>query len=95
VRRLSTAAVEDRIGDYDADAPNRPMDGSILVQSAMGPIAGMLAKEPAQVCLTEHDQVVHAFPPDPGDQSLRVPGSAMATRKQSACLESPRPVAGE
>ena len=33
---------------------------------------GILAKDPAQVCLTEHDQVVDAFSSDRADQSLRV-----------------------
>jgi len=53
------------------------MDGSILVQSPVGPqavvVGGILAKDPAQVSLSEHHQVVEAFPPDRADQSLRVP----------------------
>jgi len=43
------------------------MDGSILVQTPMGPHAivecDILAKDPAQGSLSEHDQVVEAFPP--------------------------------
>jgi hypothetical protein len=47
------------------------MDGSVLAQSPMGPqavvIGGILAKDPAQVGLSEHHQVVEAFPPDRAD----------------------------
>jgi hypothetical protein len=70
-------AAENGSGCDCADALNSPMDGSILVQSPMGPYAvivcGVLVKDPAQVSFSEHDQVVDAFPPDRADQSLRVP----------------------
>ena len=53
------------------------MDGGILVQSAMGPqaiiVGGIRAKDPAQMSLSEHDQVVDTFPSDRADQSLCVP----------------------
>jgi len=60
-----------------ADALNSPMDGTILVQTPMGPhaiiVCGVLVKDPAQVSFSEHHQVVEAFPLDRADQSLRVP----------------------
>ena len=69
-------AAENRSGCDCADALNNPMDGCILVQSPMGPraiiVCGVLAKDPAQVTFSEHDQMVEAFPPDRADQSLRV-----------------------
>jgi len=53
------------------------MGRTVLVQSPMGPhaivVGGILAKDPAQVSLSEHNQVVEAFPPDRADQSLRIP----------------------
>ena len=52
------------------------MDGGILVQSAMGPqavvVGGILAKDRAQMSLSEHDQVVDTFPSDRADQSSSV-----------------------
>jgi hypothetical protein len=48
-----------------AEALNRSMDGGVLVQSAMSPrfiiIGGKLAKDPVQMGLTEHDQVVERY----------------------------------
>ena len=38
--------------------------GPIIVRSELN-------KDPAQVCLAEHDQVVDALPPDRADQSFR------------------------
>ena len=64
-------------GFYRADGLSLPMDGSILIESAMGPrsivIGSVFAKNPAQVCLAEHDQLVDTFPSDRADQSLCVP----------------------
>jgi len=45
---------------YDcSDGLNRPMDGSVQVQSTMGPhaivIGGILVNDPALVSLSEHD----------------------------------------
>jgi hypothetical protein len=52
------------------------MDWGILVQCAMGPqtivISGILANDPAQMSLSEHDQVVDTLPSDRADQSLGV-----------------------
>jgi hypothetical protein len=36
-------------------------------------VGAKLDEDPAQMCLTEHDYVVDAFPSDRADQSLRVP----------------------
>ncbi len=69
-------AAKDRPGCDDAEAPNRPMEWGILVQRAMNArfiiISGILAQDPAQVRLPEHDQVVETFPSDGADQSLDV-----------------------
>jgi len=85
-------AAENGAGCDCSDGLNRPMDGSVQVQSTMGPHAivmgGILAKDPAQVGLSERDQVVEAFPPDRADQSLRVP-IATASRARSACPVCP------
>src|SRR4051812_10915543 len=60
-----------------AEPLNRPMNGSVLAQSSMSPrfivVDGKLAQDPAQMGLTEHNQVVETFPSDRADQSLRVP----------------------
>src|SRR6266481_9813635 len=52
------------------------MEWGILVQRAMNArfiiISGILAQDPAQVRLPEHDQVVETFPSDGSDQSLDV-----------------------
>jgi hypothetical protein len=64
-------AAENGSGSDCADALNSPMEGRILVQSPMGPqafvIGGILAKDPAQVSLSEHHQVVEALPSDRAD----------------------------
>jgi hypothetical protein len=69
-------AAENGSGCDCADVLNSSMNWTILVQTPMGPqafvIGGMLAKDPAQVSFSEHDQVVDAFTPDRADQSLRV-----------------------
>src|SRR5712671_122046 len=53
------------------------MDRGVHVQRSMNPhfviVGGKLAKDPAQMHLTEHDHVVNTFPSDRADQSLRVP----------------------
>jgi hypothetical protein len=53
------------------------MDWGVLAQSAVRPrfiiVGGTLAKDPAQVSLSEHDHVVNTFPSDRADQSLRIP----------------------
>jgi len=81
-RKLDSAIVvmktaENRLGCDCSNALNSPMEGSILVQTPMGPhaiiVCDILAEDPAQVSFSEHDQVVEAFPPDRTDQSLRVP----------------------
>ena len=68
-------AAENRARCDGAEPLNRPMNGSILAQS-MSPrfivIGAKLAKDPAQMGLTEHNQVVETFPSDRADQSLRV-----------------------
>jgi len=81
-RKLNSAilvmkAAENWLGCDCSNALNSPMDGTILVQTPMGPhaiiVCGVLAKDPAQVSFSEHHQVVEAFPPDRADQSLRTP----------------------
>ena len=68
---------ENRLGRDCSKALYSPMDWTVLVQSPMGPhaivIGGKLAKDPAQVSLSEYDQVVEAFAPDRADQPLRIP----------------------
>src|SRR5690349_824148 len=68
-------SAENRSRCDGAEVLNRPMDGGVLVQSAMSPrfivIGGELAKDPAQMGLTQHDQVVETFPPDCADQPFR------------------------
>jgi hypothetical protein len=48
-----------------AEPLNRPMDRGVLAQSAMSPrfivVAGKLAKDPAQMGLPKHNQVVETF----------------------------------
>src|SRR5215831_11211908 len=64
------------------------MEGGILVQRAMNAliiISGILAQDPAQVCLPEHDQVVETFPSDRADQPLDV----RVLPWRSACPEFP------
>ena len=74
---LVMKAAENRSRCDGAEVLYRPMDGGVLVQSAMRPrfiiVGGKLAKDPAQMGLTEHNQVVETFPSDRADQSLRVP----------------------
>src|SRR5205807_10481577 len=73
---LVMKASKDRLGCDDAEALNRPMEGGILVERAMNArfiiISGILAQDPAQVCLPEHGQVVETFPSDRADQPLDV-----------------------
>src|SRR5215467_197724 len=73
---LVMKAAKDRLGCDDAEALNRPMEWGILVQRAMNArfiiISGIPAQDPAQVRLTEHDQVVETFPSDRADQSLDI-----------------------
>jgi len=81
-RKLDSAilvmkAAENKSGRDCSKALYSPMDKTVLVQGPMGPhaivIGGILAKDPAQVSLSDHDQVVEAFPPDRADQSLHIP----------------------
>ena len=73
---LVMKAAENRSRCDGAEPLNRPMNGSILAQSPMSPrfivIGGKLPKDPAQMGLAEHNQVVETFPSDRADQSLRV-----------------------
>jgi hypothetical protein len=59
---------ENGAGCNGAEALDRPMDGSIKAQCAMGPHAIIVCrvpvKDPAQMAFPEHDQVVDALPPD-------------------------------
>ena len=70
---------------------NRPMEWGILIQRAMNArfviIRGILAQDPAQVRLPEHDQVVETFPADRTDQSLDVSILPWAARpgRERAC----------
>jgi hypothetical protein len=69
-------AAENGSGFDGSNTWNSPVDRAVLVPSPMGPhaivINRILAKHPAQVSLSEHDQVVDAFPADRADQSLSV-----------------------
>src|SRR5437763_2808898 len=69
---LVVKAAEDRLRCDDAEVLNRPMKWGILVQQAMNArfiiIRGILAQDPAQVRLPEHDHVVETFPSDRADQ---------------------------
>jgi hypothetical protein len=75
-RKLDSAILvmkpaENGSGCNGADALDRPMDGSIKAQCAMGPriivVDGIRAENPAQMAFPEHDQVVDAFPSDRAD----------------------------
>src|SRR5262249_5214552 len=82
------------------------MEWGILVQRAMNPrfiiIRGILAQDPAQVRLPEHDHVVETFPSDRADQPLdvrvlprrsgsgRLVPNAQATRLARVCAPAPR-----
>jgi len=74
---LVMKAPENRSRCDGAEPLNRPMDGGVLVQSTMSPrfiiVGSKLAKDPAQMGLTEHNQVVETFPSDRANQSLRIP----------------------
>jgi hypothetical protein len=74
---LVMKAAENRSRCDGAEPLNRPMNGSVLAQSSMSPrfivIGNKLAKDPAQMGLTEHNQVVETFPSDRANQSLRIP----------------------
>jgi hypothetical protein len=74
---LVMKAAENRSRCDGAEPLNCPMNGSVLAQSSMSPrfiiVGGKLAKDPAQMGLTEHNQMVETFPSDRADQSLRVP----------------------
>ena len=65
---LVMKAAENRSRRDGAEPLNRPMDGGVLVQSAMRPrfivVGGKLANDPAQMGLTEHDHEVETFPSD-------------------------------
>ena len=74
---LVMKAAENRSRCDGAEPLNRPMNRSVLAQSPMSSrfivVGGKLAKDLAQMGLTEHNQVVETFPSDRADQSLRVP----------------------
>ena len=74
---LVMKAAENRSRCDGAEPLNCPMNGSVLAQSSMSPrfivIGDKLAKDSAQMGLTEHNQMVETFPSDRADQSLRVP----------------------
>ena len=73
---LVMKAAEKRSRCDGAEPLNRPMNRSVLAQSPMSPrlvVGGKLAKDPAQMGITEHNHVVKTFPSDLTDQSLRVP----------------------
>ena len=67
-------AAENRSRCDGAEPLNRPMNGSVLAQSPMSSrfivVGGKLAKDLAQMGLTEHNQVVETFPSNRADQSL-------------------------
>ena len=75
-RKLDSAILvmklsEDRVGCDGADALDRPMDRTVMAQSAMGPhaiiVCGELVKNPPQMAFPEHDQVVDTLPSDRAD----------------------------
>ena len=74
---LVMKAAENRSRCDGAEPLNRPMNGSVLAQSSMRPrfivIGDKLAKDPGQMGLTQHNQVVETFPSDRANQSLRIP----------------------
>ena len=63
---LVMKAAENRSRCDGAEPLNRPMNGSVLTQSSMNPrsivIGDKLAKDPAQMGITEHNQMVETFP---------------------------------
>ena len=69
-------AAQDRLRGDGAEALDRTMNRSILLQRSMCPrfiiIGGVCAEDPAQMRFTEHDHVVEAFPSDRADKSLNV-----------------------
>src|SRR5260221_5411184 len=71
---LVMKAAENRSRCDGAEPLNRPMKGSVLAQSPMSSrfivVGGKLAKDLAQMGLTEHNQVVETFPSNRADQSL-------------------------
>jgi hypothetical protein len=62
---LVMKAAKNRSRCDGAEPLNRPMDRGVLAQSAMSPrfivVAGKLAKDPAQMGLPKHNQVVETF----------------------------------
>src|SRR5262249_27076649 len=69
-------AAENRSRCDGAKPLNPPMNGSIFAQSSMRPrfivISDKLAKDPSQMGLCEHDQVVETFPAGCADRSFGV-----------------------
>jgi len=57
-----------------AEALDRAMERGILVQRTMNSpivvVAGIGSQRPAQVCLTQHNNVINAFAADRTDQPL-------------------------
>ena len=70
-------SAEDRLGSELAEALDRTTARRILVQGQVRSdfivIAGVGRKDPAQMGLTEDDDMIQAFPADRADQSLRMP----------------------
>jgi len=68
---------EDWLRSELAEALDRPMARRMLVQGQMRSefivVAGVARKDPAQMGLTEDDDVIEAFSADRADQSLRMP----------------------
>jgi hypothetical protein len=58
------------------NALDRSMEWRVFAEWVVDPgpiiVRGELNKDPAQVCLAKHDQVVDALPPDRADQSFRI-----------------------
>ena len=74
---LMMESAEDRPSNELAEPLDRPTARRVLVQRQMRSqfvvIAGIGRKDPAQVGLTEDNDVIEAFPADRADQSLCMP----------------------
>jgi len=69
-------ATENRLSSEPAETLDRPMAWRILAQGQMRSqfvaIGGVGRKNPAQVGLAKHDDVIEALPTDRADQPLRM-----------------------
>jgi hypothetical protein len=74
---LMMKAAQNRPSNERAEPLDRPMARRIFDQGQMCSefvvIVGVGRKDPAQMGLTEDDDVIEAFPADRADQSLRMP----------------------